>query len=309
MKMKRLLLLGCLCACITIQAQQVQRDKNDPAYLKGAIQWVDGKIEFTRSFELPGQTKQQIYNRMLQWAEQRFNPSDKLQSRVVYSNADEGKIAAMAEEYLVFSSSTLSLDRTRIYYLLSLDIADSKLMVSMSRIKYWYNENRNGGERYVAEEWISDDMALNKKGTKLSPITGKFRRETIDLKDDLMAEIEKTVGGTAAVKPKQRETVSPINVKNERFVRLQANGESVEVPETLIFNEPNQSVCRIVVPKDKITVNAFLSQYRDFEAISAIGKINFKVIENKPLDEVLRSAHPNRFDRDKEYVVYVCQQQ
>ena len=38
-------------------------------------------------------------------------------------------------------------------------------------------ENRDGGERYSAEEWITDDMALNKKKTKLAPICGKFRRE------------------------------------------------------------------------------------------------------------------------------------
>lgn len=56
--------------------------------------------------------------------------------------------------------------------------------MTMTRIRYWYDENRDGGEKYTAEEWITDDMALNKKKTKLAPICGKFRRETIDLKDD-----------------------------------------------------------------------------------------------------------------------------
>ena len=46
----------------------------------------------------------------------------------------------------------------------------------------------DGGEKYSAEEWIVDDMALNKSKTKLAPICGKFRRETIDLKDKLHSE-------------------------------------------------------------------------------------------------------------------------
>ena len=40
----------------------------------------------------------------------------------------------------------------------------------MTRIRYWYDEARDGGEKYSAEEWIVDDMALNKSKTKLAPI-------------------------------------------------------------------------------------------------------------------------------------------
>lgn len=68
------------------------------------------------------------------------------------------------------------------------------MQIDMSRIRYWYDENRDGGERYTAEEWITDDMALNKKRTKLAPICGKFRRETIDLKDDLFNSAAATLG-------------------------------------------------------------------------------------------------------------------
>ena len=64
----------------------------------------------------------------------------------------------------------------------------------MTRIRYWYDEARDGGEKYSAEEWIVDDMALNKSKTKLAPICGKFRRETIDLKDTLFKSIQDTLG-------------------------------------------------------------------------------------------------------------------
>ena len=64
----------------------------------------------------------------------------------------------------------------------------------MTRIRYWYDEARDGGEKYSAEEWITDDMALNKKKTKLAPICGKFRRETIDLKDELFQSAASALG-------------------------------------------------------------------------------------------------------------------
>ena len=71
----------------------------------------------------------------------------------------------------------------------------------MSRIRYWYDEARDGGEKYTAEEWINDKMALNKKQTKLAPICGKFRRETIDLKDELFLAATNALGQAALAAP------------------------------------------------------------------------------------------------------------
>ena len=36
-----------------------------------------------------------------------------------------------------------------------------------------------------AEEWITDENALNKKKDNLSKYSGKFRRKTIDRKDNI----------------------------------------------------------------------------------------------------------------------------
>ena len=60
--------------------------------------------------------------------------------------------------------------------------SDGKAIVRMTRISYDYETTRKP-EHYVAEEWISDKYAVNKKRTKLYPISGKFRRKTIDRKD------------------------------------------------------------------------------------------------------------------------------
>ena len=48
----------------------------------------------------------------------------------------------------------------------------------------------NKGTYYSAEEWITDDNAVNKKNTRLYPGTAKFRRKTIDRKDMLFETIK-----------------------------------------------------------------------------------------------------------------------
>ena len=61
--------------------------------------------------------------------------------------------------------------------------------MTLSRIRYLYDENRTP-QHLKAEEWITDKEAVNKKGTKLLPITGTFRRKTIDRKDFLFNKFE-----------------------------------------------------------------------------------------------------------------------
>lgn len=191
--MKKLLFI--LLACLPLFGMaKDKKDNSDPKYLAGAITLEEGKVTFTHDIQAPSLTKEQLYQQMLDWANKRFKPDGQLQSRVVYTNEKEGDIAASAEEYIVFSSSALSLDRTRIYYQYLIHVTDGACHMTMTRIRYWYDENRDGGQKYTAEEWITDDMALNKKKTKLAPICGKFRRETIDLKDALFQSATDALG-------------------------------------------------------------------------------------------------------------------
>ena len=209
--MKKILFLMLLCLPFIAMAQ------TDPKYLAGAITMNDGKVSFKTEIQAPSLTKDQLYGTMLKWATERFKPEGKFNARVLYTNEDEGTIAAGGEEYLVFSSSALSLDRTRIYYQLFITCENGKCDIEMTRIRYWYDEARDGGEKYSAEEWIVDDMALNKSKTKLAPICGKFRRETIDLKDTLFKSIQDTLGNKVlnnsqiAVAPAPGVTATPIS--------------------------------------------------------------------------------------------------
>lgn len=204
--MKKILLFLLLCLPIVAAAQ------TDPKYLAGAVTLEDGKVTFKTEIQTPSLTREELYETMLAWANNRFKPDDKFNARVLYTNADEGIIAAGGEEYIVFTSTALSLDRSRIYYQLFITCEPGKCGLEMTRIHYWYDEARNGGEKYTAEEWIIDKMALNKSKTKLAPICGKFRRETIDLKDELFQSVQATLGNHVLSSTQNAQTVAPVQV-------------------------------------------------------------------------------------------------
>ena len=110
--MNRFLAILLVCFPLALAANE-SNDNTDPKYLENAITLVDGKVTFQQTLEAPSLSKEELYDLFLNWANERFKPSnEKLnQNKVVYTNPQEGEIAAIAEEYIVFSSSALSLDR------------------------------------------------------------------------------------------------------------------------------------------------------------------------------------------------------
>lgn len=87
------------------------------------------------------------------------------------------------------ASHSSRLDRTEFKYQLIARISDNHLNLSLCRIIYNYEEGRSTGFKEPAEEVISDKIALNKKQNDLAKIFGKFRRCTIDRKDQIFAEL------------------------------------------------------------------------------------------------------------------------
>lgn len=173
------------------EAQKVVVAKPNPdqKYLQGAVPVVDGKVVFSKTFEAPGKTAFQIYNIIGKFLQDETRESNQLNSQIVKADTTDYELGAHYEEWLVFKSNAISLDRTRFYYVIKAVCQNGKVNVEMSHIKYLYEEERNP-QRMKAEEWITDKEALNKKGTKLLPMTGKFRRKTIDRKDYLFNKIE-----------------------------------------------------------------------------------------------------------------------
>ena len=160
------------------------KTKVDPKYLKGAVPEVDGQVVFSTKIEAPGKSAAQVYDIMLKYMERLTKTTNQIDSRVVTADEAKHEIIGSYQEWLVFKKTALSLDRTRFFYVLQTQCSDGHADVKMIRLRYLYEEER-APQRMSAEEWITDKEAVNKKNTKLLPISGKFRRKTIDRKDFL----------------------------------------------------------------------------------------------------------------------------
>lgn len=164
--------------------------KVDMKYLAGAITYNDeNKIEFTLDTDANGKTAKQIYDIVLKYMSELTQNEQNIASRVALVNDAEHIIANTMDEWLVFSQSFLSLDRTEFKYQLVARISDNHLNLSLGRIIYNYEEGRSTGFKEPAEEVISDKMALTRKQNDLAKIFGKFRSCTIDRKDQIFAEL------------------------------------------------------------------------------------------------------------------------
>ena len=156
----------------------------DQKYLAGAVPEVNGKVVFSTTIKAEGKSKKQIYETLLdEMTKMTTEPNQFEQSRITLSDDQNYKqIVASYQEWLVFKNKPLNLDRTRFFYTIIADIKDGEANVQLTRIHYLYDEERDPFT-YQAEEWITDRYGLNKKQTKLSRVSGKFRRKTIDRKD------------------------------------------------------------------------------------------------------------------------------
>lgn len=63
-------------------------------------------------------------------------------SRVVYSDREKGQIVGMGDEWIVFSSTALSLDRTKILYQLTLTCQPEKCTLEVEKIRFSYREGK-----------------------------------------------------------------------------------------------------------------------------------------------------------------------
>ena len=151
---------------------------------------VDGKVQWTCDINVPGKNAQQIYDEMLRIMSKLTKEENQLErSKVALVNEQEHKIASTMQEWLVFTSTFLSLDRAKMSYILNADCEDGHVKLTMERISYVYGEGKDTNY-YKAEEWITDKNAVNKKHTRLLPMSGKFRKKTIDRKNELFKTIK-----------------------------------------------------------------------------------------------------------------------
>ena len=192
--MKKIILILLLLMPVMAMAQKVKEDKNAPKYLKGAVPVENGIVTFKKSFRVPGQSDAQLYENMMFYVKDNLvvKGIEDAWTRMLSEGKEDGVIAARVEEWMVFSKKFLSLDQTRLRYQINVTTGQGKVNITVTQISYLYGEEweenkptGKGGEIYRAEEWITDEHALNKKGTKVLSGSGKFRRKTIDRMNEI----------------------------------------------------------------------------------------------------------------------------
>lgn len=169
--------------------QKAQLDKK--YMVENAVPVVDGKVEWVLELDVPGSTAQSNYDKLLAFLTDFVKENNQLEnSSVSVVNKQEHKIAASIREWLVFNSNFISIDRTQFQYTILAECYDNHVKVTLCRIKYYYDERPNKTTLYAAEELIIDKEAMNKARTKLVRPGAKFRRKTIDRKDEVFNRIK-----------------------------------------------------------------------------------------------------------------------
>ena len=170
--------------------QIVTKVNPDAKYLKGAVTEVDGKVVFTKTIEAPGKSASQVYDIVKRYMEKMLGEKNQINSQLVVQDSINWTIAGKYDEWLVFKSNLVMLDRTQLIYVLEVACHDGRADISMNRINYVYGEGKNM-QRYKAEEWIADKVAVNKKNTRLLPLSAKFRRKTIDPRTSCLTNLRR----------------------------------------------------------------------------------------------------------------------
>ena len=203
--MKRIVIMALMCLPMAVMAQNdwevpdevvaapeetTEEVNPDQKYLAGAVTEENGKVVFHKVISAPGKSADEIYTTLLDYTTRMTKGKNQFEtSRVLLNDPQTHDIAVYFEEWLVFKSNALMLDRTRLKFTLIIRCADGQADVRMQRISYLYDEARKP-INYTAEEWITDKECLNKKQDKLYPVSGKFRRKTIDRKDFIFDKFE-----------------------------------------------------------------------------------------------------------------------
>lgn len=218
--MKQLLLLTLFIPAL-LWAQE------DSKYLAGAVPVENGKVVFAKEINAPSFSKDEVYDKMLDWADGFFSEDG---NRVVYSDKAKGDIAAVGQTNLVFQSTALSLDRTEMNYRVTMECENQKCIVKVAGIRYEYNVSyQREPEKYTAEEWITDKYCLNKDQTKLNRGNGKFRRKTVDFIDEMFASASAALG---------TQTTANVVPAKEGYVAFAAD----KVPSTLLQMLPESDM-------------------------------------------------------------------
>jgi len=199
-------------------------------------------------------------NRTQAWMEELLKRNHN-NSRILFTDNTQGVVVGTQDHYIVFSSSALSLDRTRMVCQLTATAQPENLKLELSKIRYYYYEGKKEAN-YPAEEMISDEYALNKTHTKLVRGYAKWRRKTVDYVDSLYLSLANALSATQE-SIKREETTNQAVRDNQQVVVINQQDASTAEKELTTKPTVNTSAMAAVatakqgaeVDAEKITSN------------------------------------------------------
>jgi len=241
-------------------------------YLAGAVPEAGSKVVFSKSIKPKKQiSDEQLFALMEHWANENYTISDdKVQNRVLITDPVKKNIACWGEKMLVFQKSALSLDQAKMIYQLVLEINDGRCAITVRNIKYDYVDSK---DLMVAEEVISDKVALNKSKDKLNRYYDKFRIHTVNAVEEIYNSVNLYLNGTLKetivigaveqISNDAKENTSEITVapKKEETIPM--------VPLTPVFKEPEVASTN----NNSSTVPVSLQGYKQIAADKIPGNI------------------------------------
>lgn len=169
---------------------EIAANNPENKYLEGAVTYENGKVCFARIINTQLSAEENFEKLMSILVKITKEENQLEESKIALINRKKHIIVAHMEEWMVFRSSMFELDRARFIYTLTAECADNNITLKLFKISYQYEGNDKLGKRtFKAEDWISDKESLNGKKNKLRKTTGKFRKKTIDRKDELFERI------------------------------------------------------------------------------------------------------------------------
>ena len=125
-----------------IEIEKVDKANPDAKYLKGAVTEVDGKVVFSKTIDAPGKTADEVYNIVKNYLLKMTTEPNQESARLAFEDKEKHELAASFNEWLVFKSSSLMLDQTRLLYVIKARCSEGKAVIEMANIHYVYDEFR-----------------------------------------------------------------------------------------------------------------------------------------------------------------------
>ena len=182
-KMRKLLILLLLFP-IFLNAQ------NESKYMEGAVPIVNGKVVFTRYLNVADFSQQQIYNALIDWASRNFTQGN---ARVILSDPETGTIVVQNQNEIIARIGIFPA-KVKMASVIKMICSEGNCMIETSRIRYTNNPtSKTPNEIITAEEYITDQYAMNKAKTKVFKGIGDYRKSTIDIVDKTAVDAQAAV--------------------------------------------------------------------------------------------------------------------